>query len=92
MLVKFGDVKYQPAVAIVASHTIVSNRLLVHVCMAGDTVVRRILEYQVGMAGLAIGKRVCSFQFETCGGMVECKFAWIDLPSAWVMAGGTIDL
>jgi len=92
LLVKFGDVKDQPAVAIMASHTIISDRLLVHVGMAGDTVVRRILEDQVGMAGPAIGKRVCSFKVETCGGMVECKFAWFDLPSARIVAGGTIDL
>ena len=90
LLVKFGNIEYQPAFGGVTAHTVVAHTSAVHIRMTRKTISRRIVEYQIAVTGFTIYHAMSAFEFKTGCLMIESHSRCVHFPTAGVMALGTI--
>lgn len=80
----------QPVFRMMTTRTVLSNGLLMDICMAGNAVRLSLPEYKCGMTRPAIHRAMPSFQLEIGGGMVEHHVLPHGLPTIGRMAVGTL--
>ena len=81
VMVQFGNIVYQPAFRIVAAGTVVSNRSVVHVGVAGNTAGFSFRKHHASMAGPAIHPNMLPGKGEIGFGVAELGGIPADLPA-----------
>jgi hypothetical protein len=79
-----------PGFCIVTTCAIIPQRILVHICMTGNTFGFCFLKFQGGMATFTVGKLMLPRQFKLCGIVVKCHVRPRHLPAFGSMTGNTI--
>lgn len=72
------------------TRTVLSNGLLMDICMAGNAIRLSLPEHKSGMTRPAIYRAMPSFQLEIRGGMVEHHVFPHGLPTIGCMTVGTL--
>jgi hypothetical protein len=87
---QFRNICHQPCLRGMAANTIVSNRLTMHVRMAGGTVCRGFVEYQGTMTKLAVCLGMGAFEWKLCFIVVKLQGTVVNGPSCRVVALNTV--